>query len=269
MLFTKLFPVISIWGTRQEEAQVEPAVAPVLQPASQRLGSIPTTTIILAACLLFGAGHARAAQKKGAAKKPPEATTLKLEWQQTATPAPNNDAAKQTPQAHGLNKFFGRLFGWVPAESNDRTQLPPSTMVTATLLDSKGQPLAYQVVGLSLTTSFGKLDYGSRPTNAEGKAQFPMQDRRYGKYPVESTYDGGDQFAAAHAVTTIDFGPRPEVSLPSEGVLIAPYATAWIGVPFLVFFGLMWLAFFYFGGYVLWWRLPQIRRQQVLRGGGR
>ncbi len=46
--------------------------------------------------------------------------------------------------------------------------------ITATLRDSKGQPLAYQVVGLTLKTSFGKLDFGSRPTNAEGKAKFTI-----------------------------------------------------------------------------------------------
>ena len=71
-----------------------------------------------------------------------------------------------------------------------------------------------------------------------------MQDRRYGKYPVEATYDGGDQFAAAHAVTTVDFGPLPEISLPSEGVLITPYPTASIAVPFLIFYGTMWVDFF-------------------------
>ncbi len=276
MLFTKLFPMVSIWETRQDEAQAEPAMAPVLQPASQRWGSSPTTTIILFACLLFGAGHARAAQKPRA-KKPPEATTLSLEWQQVATPAPTNEGAEQTQssayQASGVNKFFGRLLGWIPVESNERPQNPPTFLVTAKLLDAKGQPLAYQVVALSLRTSFGKLDYGSRPTNAEGKAQFPLQDRRHGIYPVEAAYDGGDQFAAAHAVTSVDFGPRPAISLPSEGVLIAPYITAWVGLPFFAFFGLTWLAFFYFGGYVLFWGLPRIRKHQAkssrLGGQGR
>jgi Ni/Fe-hydrogenase subunit HybB-like protein len=266
MLFTKLFPMVSIWETRLDEAQVEHAVTPAPQPAPQRLGSIPTTTIILIACLLFGAGHAWAAQKKGPAKQP-EATTLSLEWQQVAAPAPTNDGAKQTQssarQVTVLDRFFGRLFGWLPAESNDRTQNPPTFVVTATLLGAKGQPLAYQVVALSLRTSFGKLDYGSRPTNAEGKAQFPVQDRRHGQYPVEGSYDGGAQFAAAHAVTSVDFGPRPEISLPPEGVLIAPNGTAWVAVPFWVFFGITWLAFLYFGCYVLFWRLPQIRKHQA------
>ena len=171
MLFTKLFPMVSIWETRQDEAQVEPAVAPAPQPVPQRLGSIPTTTIILIACLLFGAGHARAAEKKGPAKKPPEATTLSLEWQQVATPAPRTRSKSPIPRRDRLAwQFFGHLFGWRPAESEDRTQNPPKFVITATLLDAKGQPLAYQVVGLSLKTSFGKLDYGKPPNERRGQS---------------------------------------------------------------------------------------------------
>ena len=181
------------------------------------------------------------------------------------TPSPTNGGDKQQPSADqktGINRLYGVLFGWLPTESSDRTQPPPSMVITATLVDSKGQPLAYQVVGLSLKTSFGKLDYGSRPTGPDGKAQFSSQDRRYGQYSVESTYDGGEKFAAAHAVATVSFRPRPEPSLPTEGVLITPYATPWIGVPFLGFFGLIWLVFLYIGIYLLWWRLPQIRKHQ-------
>jgi hypothetical protein len=43
-------------------------------------------------------------------------------------------------------------------------------------------------------------------------------------------------------------------------VLITPYATAWIGLPFLGFFGLVWFVFIYIGVYLLWYRLPQIRK---------
>ena len=265
MLFTKLFPVVSIWETRQSEAQVEPTMAQTPQPAPQRLGSIPTTTIIiLIACLLFGAGHARAAEKKGPAKKPPETTTLSLEWEQLATSEPKAQPGGET----GWVAFWDHLFGWRPAESEDRTENPPPKFViTATLLDAKGQPLDNQIVGLSLKTAFGKLGYGKHPTNAEGKAQFTMQDRRYGKYSVEATYDGGDQFAAAHAVTNVDFAPLPEVSLPPEGVLITPYPTAAIALPFLIFYGTMWVVFFYVG-YLMIWRLRKIHKHQALGGKG-
>jgi hypothetical protein len=140
-------------------------------------------------------------------------------------------------------------------------------VITATLLGAKNEPLAYQVVALSLKTSFGKLNYGVRPTNAQGQAQFSLNDRRFGRYPVEVAYAGGDQFAAAHADATVDFGARPAPSLPSQGVLITPYATAAIGVPFLAFFGATWLGFIYIGVYLLWFRLPRIRKEQAARQG--
>ena len=237
MLFAKLFPMVSIWETREDDAerQVAPALAPAPQPAPQRLGSIPTTTIILIACMLVGTGYARAAASREATK--PEATALSIEWRMEETSKPMIDEAQSRGRTGLVGSFLDHFFGWRPTKSIDRAQNPPKIVVTATLLDAKGQPLAYQVVGLSLKTSFGKLDYGNRPTNAEGKAEFSLQDRRYGQYSVEGTYDGGDKFAAAHAVTSVDFGPRPEPSLPSEGVLITPYPTAGIALPFLFFYG--------------------------------
>jgi Ni/Fe-hydrogenase subunit HybB-like protein len=266
MLFTKVFPMISIWETREDAPRVEPGLSPAPLPSPPRLGSLPTMTILLIGCLLFGATFARAQQKKSPAKTP-EATSLSLEWQQVETPAPTEEKPKQqqtsTGDATGANKLYGQVFGWIPVESGDLAKPAPSMAITATLLDSKGQPLAYQVVGLTLKTTFGKLDFGSRPTNAEGKAKFTIQDRRFGKYAVDGTYDGGDKFAAAHAVATVDFGPRPEPGLPAEGVLIAPYATPWIGIPFLMFFGMIWSVFLYVGIYLLFWRLPQVRKEQA------
>jgi len=123
--------------------------------------------------------------------------------------------------------------------------------------------LSYQVVGLTLTTSFGKLDFGSRPTNAEGKAKFTIQDRRFGEYAVQGNYEGGAKFAAAHATAMVNFGARPAPALPSQGVLITPYATAWIGIPFLMFFGMIWSVFLYVGVYLLFIRLPLIRNAQA------
>ncbi len=55
----------------------------------------------------------------------------------------------------------------------------------------------------------------------------------------------------------------PTPSLPSQGVLITPYATAWIGIPFLMFFGMIWSVFLYVGVYLLFIRLPQIRKAQA------
>ena len=81
---------------------------------------------------------------------------------------------------------------------------------------------------------------------------------------VDGTYEGGDKFAAAHATANVDFGVRPAPSLPSQGVLITPYATAWIGIPFLMFFGMIWSVFLYVGVYLLFIRLPQVRKEQLI-----
>ena len=275
MLFTKLFPMVSIWETRYEGGQ-EAQEAREDQKAQEELEAALSPQFLKGwvkadhghhfdGVLAFRRWPRPGGPEKSQAKQP-ETTTLSLEWKQVASPAPTSvkQAQPTAGEESGVNGLYGRLFGWLPAESNVRPQGPaPSFAITATLLGAKGQPLAYQVVSLSLKTSFGKLDYGNRPTNAEGKAQFQIQDRRYGQYPVEGTYNGGDQFAAAHAVTSVDFGPRPEPSLPSEGVLITPYATLWIGLPFLGFFGLVWLVFVYIGVYLLFWRLPQIRKAQA------
>ncbi len=258
-LFAKMFPMVSIWETREDDAErelaghrrkedVEPAAvaAPQAapQPAPRRLGPFPTTSIILIVCMLAGAAHARAAQPREATK--PQPTMLSMEWRVEAPPK-STSAAQSSGQAGWLESFLGRLFGWRPAAPSKSDQEPPAIVVTATLLDAKNQPLAYQPIAFALKTSFGTLNYGSRPTNTGGKAELRIQDRRYGQYPVESAYSGGDKFAAAHAVTPVNFGPRPIPDLPSEGVLIAPYPTAAIALPFLVFYGGMWCVFFYVG----------------------
>jgi Ni/Fe-hydrogenase subunit HybB-like protein len=266
MIFTKLFPMVSIWETRRDEPKAEAAAAQVAHSSSGNLSSVGTVSAIVIACLLIGASQVGAGQKHQA--KVPEATTLSLEWHQVATPTGQNETATQAEppadESSGLDRFYGRLFGWLPEKSEDQAEPPPPLFViTATLRGAKGEPLPYQVVGLALKTTFGKLDYGNRPTNAQGQAQFSLRDRRFGQYPVEATYGGGTDFAAAHAVTTVDFGARPKPSLPSQGVLITPYPTAWIGLPFLGFFGLVWAVFIYIGVYLLWFRLPQIRKKSA------
>jgi Ni/Fe-hydrogenase subunit HybB-like protein len=263
MLFTKVFPMVSIWETRHDEAPEGKPVAPAPKPSSRRWGSISGISAMLAAFLLLACHYAKAEQKPPA--KPPEPTTLSLEYQQAATPAPKSAEAKQAQPSRFptalLDRFFGRLLGWNPLETGEKIEARPTMQVTATLHDSKGQPLAYQVISLSLKTSFGTLDFGSRPTDEGGKATFLIRDKRYGRYPVECTYEGGTDFAAAKATASVDFGPRPAPALPSEGVLIGPNATAVIAIPFLGFFGFAWFVFLFVGIYILFWRLPQIRKR--------
>jgi Ni/Fe-hydrogenase subunit HybB-like protein len=260
MVFTKVFPIVSIWETRQDEVQVKPAGAVAPQHASPRLGSTTATGLLLIAFLLLGTGSARAA-------KEPEPTALSLDWKQVTAAVPaNNETEKtessgRTEETSALDTFFGRLLGWTATKSADQAQNPIPLQITATLSDSKGQPIPWQVIGLSLKTSFGELNFGNRPTNPQGKAQFVINDRRYGQYPVEAKYSGGEDYAAAHVVASVDFGRRPPPSLPSEGVLIDPYSTPIIGIPFTAFFGYAWFVFFYVGVYLLFWKLPRVRRR--------
>jgi molybdopterin-containing oxidoreductase family membrane subunit len=270
MLFAKLFPMVSIWETREDDAErqlveqrrkedAEPSVSATQKPGPQRLGTIPTATIILAVCMLFGATHAWASEPRESIK--PKATVLTIDWRAEDTSNPKTNDA-QAGGSRSAGSLLDRFFGWHPAEPIVLSQDPPKITVTATLLDANGQPLMYQVVSLSLKTSFGSLFYGNRPTNAQGKAEFLLQDRRYGRYSVEGVFNGGDKFASTHGVALVDFGPRSEPALPSEGVLITPYPTAGIALPFLFFYGTMWVVFFYVG-YLIIWRLPQIRKQQA------
>ena len=266
MLFVKIFPIVSLWETRQDEAAVEPSPAAASQAMPHKIGSIPIRIIALMACLFLGAAHTPL--HAAAPAKTPQPTSLSLEWQNVPTPEPKGDKAASSGRENSrMDQFFGRLLGWNPSEPADRNQPRPSIQVTATLRDSKGQPIAYQVVSLSLKTSFGTLDYGSRPTDAEGKAKFLVKDRRYGQYPVEGTYDGGTDFAAAHSVASVSFGGRPAPSLPSQGVLIDPHSTAVITIPFLGFFGFTWLVFAYVGCYVLFWRMHLIRFRNAKKAG--
>lgn len=53
----------------------------------------------------------------------------------------------------------------------------------------------------------------------------------------------------------VNFGEPPPPSLPPEGVLISPYPTPAIAIPFLVFYGTMWVVFIYTFGYLILWQM--------------
>jgi hypothetical protein len=73
-------------------------------------------------------------------------------------------------------------------------------------------------------------------------------------------FRGDEEYAPANFNISVDFGPRPLTSLPSTGVLITPYATPSIAVPFLVFYGIMWVAFVYTFGYLILWKMRRVPR---------
>jgi len=111
-----------------------------------------------------------------------------------------------------------------------------------------------------IETSFGSLFYGNRPTNTQGKAEFLCRTG-VRTLSVEGTFNGGDKYAPAHGVTLVDFGPALN-RFAFRGSAHYPYPTAGIALPFLFFYGTMWIVFFYVG-YLIIWRLPQIRKQQA------
>jgi len=134
-------------------------------------------------------------------------------------------------------------------------------MLRFELGDQAGAALQFKVVNFSIKTLFGRLDLGSWPTMTDGKAKLTIADHRHGNYPVTADFQGDDQSQSARVEALVDFGPRPAPALPEAGVLITPYATAGIGLPFLIFYGGMWVVFAYAFGYLILWRM---RREATL-----
>lgn len=257
VLFSKLFPMISVWETREGEAV--PVKAEPVASSSRGWSPISSIPIILIFLIAAGSSLARAGEKQGPKKVIP--TTLSLEWQTVPTKEPAATSSEGEPpstsygeRVHlGFSKLFGQLrYGTNPGEQELRSS---ATTVKATLKDAQGAPISYQPVSFALKTSFGNVQYGSRPTNEAGKAELVIRDRRYGTYPVTVSYRGDDSFAGNTAEMLVDFGVRPVPALPKAGVLIAPYATPSIGLPFVLFYGSMWVVYAYAFGYLILWRM--------------
>jgi len=132
------------------------------------------------------------------------------------------------------------------------------------LRDSTGAPISVKPVEFSAKTGLGTLAFGSRPTLADGKAQLVIKDHRYGTYPVQAVFRGDDEYAPATFDVNVDFGARSAPSLPRVGVLITPYATPYIAVPFLLFYGAMWVAFIYAFGYLILWKMRKLSQEAVV-----
>lgn len=268
-LLAKLFPIVSIWETREGEA-MEPKTEPSALSADRVWRPIASLGILLVAGMLLASGSAQGREPRGSKKT--QATALSVEWQALAPTQPLPGAEEETDSAPiGSSRvyfFAGRLFGHLNSQSASGAEPKaiPTIAVTATLRDPKGLPLAFQAVGFSLKTSLGIVKFGSRPTDQAGKAQLVIRERRYGKYPVEVAYAGGEDFGPSRGDVLVDFGPRPAPALPAEGVLITPYPTAAIGIPFLLFYGMMWVVFIYAFGYLVLWRMRRVPRDPRDRG---
>ena len=266
-LFSKLFPMISVWETRDVEAvpvKAEPVVS-----TSRSWRPISSIPIIVIAMILAGSSLARAGETRNAKKPVP--TTLSLEWQTVPTnmpaSAPSEDAppgATTVGRVHlGLSRIFGQLsYGPKTDEEEKRAS---ATVVKATLKDAAGVSVSFQPVSFTLKTSFGNVQYGSRPTNEEGKAELMIRDQRYGTYRVLVSYAGNDSFGSNTAEIAVDFGTRPVPALPKAGVLIAPYATPSVGLPFVLFYGSMWVVYLYAFGYLILWRMRRPAQEKPPR----
>jgi hypothetical protein len=266
-LFSKLFPMISIWETRE----VEPALVKTEPVVSTSRGWSPISSIpvILVSLILFGASFAQAGETRN--PKKPTPTTISLEWQTVATDTEasthNDETPPGTAPSGRIHLSLLRLFGHLSygPKSGEEEKPPTTTAVKAVLRDAQGMPIPFQPVSFSLQTSFGSVQYGNRPTNEEGKAELILRDRRYGEYPVLVSYGGNEAFAETRAQMLVNFGSRPAPALPRAGILIAPYATPAIGLPFILFYGTMWVIFFYAFGYLILWRMrhPEKEKQRT------
>ncbi len=253
-LLAKLFPIVSFWETREDDA--EPALDPVLASRWWRPG-VAVPILLLASLLVVSQPAAAAHAPRG---HQPAATTMSVEW--SAVPVPAGAAAEVDPQDMPSTKrvylYSGRLFNFLAGGGSPHSdeEAPRSAIaVIATLRDPSGAPVAFKPVAFSMKTLLGTLAYGSRPTMADGKVRLVISDRRRGLYPLELHFAGDDAFAAVRSQVTVNFGARPAPALPKVAVLIAPYPTPGIGLPFLGFYGLMWIVFFYAFGYLICWKM--------------
>jgi Ni/Fe-hydrogenase subunit HybB-like protein len=261
-LMVKLFPIVSIWETREQKERAEVAVPELPdEPLPARWWKPGTVVPILAvaALLLNGTSANAAAPAKPQLPKP---TAITAEWKTVPAVQASRESVPDggTPLFPRARVFLytGRLFALETAHdrsAEDDLKPSPAVAVTATLRDASGAPISFKPVEFSAKTGLGTLAFGSRPTLADGKAHLVIKDQRYGTYPVQVVFRGDEEYAPATFDVAVDFGARPAPSLPRAGVLITPYATPYIAVPFLLFYGTMWVAFIYAFGYLIWWKM--------------
>ena len=258
-LLVKIFPVISVWETRPPASIPAEPVALPASPFGAPAWGVAKVPMIVLCLLLAGASTARA-QK-------PEPTTLTISWSSLAASAePEMEDARTVPQGdmpERLTAFAGAMphFWNSPVNPGHHKEVYPAVGISARLRDSKGQPLSFQPVAFLLKTSLGALDFGARPTDDDGAVQLVVRDRRYGRYPVSVIYRGDGAHQPVESAAVVDFGSRPLPALPEAGVLISPNFSPAIGIPFLAFYGSMWIVFAYAVGYLVVVRMRRARRQ--------
>ena len=265
-LLAKLFPVVSFWETREESPATE--VSEVRTPAWWRPGMAAPLVLLLFVLLHSTPLAASAAPPQ----KKPAATSLAVEWKAaTEEQVKDSDAEAQEPAASNgrVYLYSGNLFNFLSGNSAERESelgIAPIA-ITATLRDADGNPVAFQPVEFTLKTLLGTLSYGTRPTLGTGQVKIVLRDRRRGTYPLRVEYKGDDTHAPTEAILNVNFGERPRPALPKLAVLITPYATPAIELPFVLFYGTMWIAFLYTFGYLVLWKMRGTGRPVPMHAG--
>jgi hypothetical protein len=259
-LMAKLFPIVSIWETREQQeeeaAARASATSDVLPSRWWKAGAAASTSILAAVVLWSTPAHAAPARPKQ-----PKPATISAEWKLIPAEQISHESASDdgTPPVPGgrVYLYSGRPFfsQWLFGSHVEVMKPLAAVAVIATLRDPSGAPISFKPVEFSAKTEFGTLAFGSRPTLADGKVQLILKDHRYGSYPVQVVFPGDEEYAPATFNLSVDFGERPAAMLPQTGVLITPYATSPIAVPFLLFYGTMWVAFVYTFGYLILWKM--------------
>jgi molybdopterin-containing oxidoreductase family membrane subunit len=264
-LMVKLFPIVSIWETREQKGEIQAAEVAEATPARWWKPGVVFPILALLALILWGSTAKAAEPVK---RKEIKVTAITAEWKalpptEARHESEADDGASASLANERVSLYNGRFFslqGLFGGSTRSDLQPLPSIAVTATLHDASGAPISFKPMEFSLQTEFGVLPFGSRPTMADGKAQLVIKDRRYGSYPVQVAFHGDEEYAPANFNIAVDFGARPSPTLPEAGMLITPYATSPIAVPFLTFYGTMWVAFVYTFGYLIVWKMRNSSR---------
>jgi hypothetical protein len=270
---SKLFPMVSMWETRESgtvEVEAEEKVERTVHAihAHPSIASV-VRVVLLIASITIAAMPGRAADSPAAPQLKPTVLTMQWELQpQAGQPAGSpGTTGSGTSGSSRAYEYLKDLYSPLLSSPKEKRVEEPSSVVkvTATLVDDKGAPITYQAVGFALKTSFGTLlQFGKVPTDGQGKAKLVLHDRRCGVYPFQSVYGGDQTFRTSYAESKVDFGPCPAAGLPAVGVLITPYATAPITLSFAFFYGTIWVSFFYAFGYLLFWKMRRAGKNSGL-----
>ncbi len=250
-LLTKLFPIVSIWETREHPGTEETSEK---SPAPNTLRPASVASAILLAFLVLTPTAIHAAT----AKKEPKVSAMAMDAK-IVEPPPDSSPASQdrnTAAIPGTIRTLENPFASRPVRGVD-AQPVPAILVSATLRDASGAAIPFKPLSFSVKTAFGSLLLGNRPTNQNGVATMKITDRRFGAYTVQAKFAGDEDFTASETTIEVKAVERPQPALPEVGMLITPYPTFWITVPFVLLFGAVWLVFGNVA-YLVFWRMRRV-----------